>query len=103
MTVSGDPGASVTVSDAPVSKFVSGVVTSSIVSAGSVPGVNFAPTFFSTSIVRMHVEEEPKQPPPQPRNDSPAAGCAVSATRTPESNDSEHCDGEPMPAGLAVT
>jgi hypothetical protein len=86
-----------------VSTFVSDVFTSSIVIAGSVPGVNFAGTVFSTSATTVHVVEDPEQAPPQPRNDSFASGCAASSTRVPESNPSEHSGAQLTPGGLLVT
>ena len=57
----------------------------------------------SPSTVTTQVGAVPEHTPPQPRNDDPASGVAVSVTCVPRSNDELHAVPQSIPVGSEVT
>ena len=64
---------------------------------------NDAVTPRSLSTLTTHVGPVPEHTPPQPRNDDPASGVAVSVTCVPRSYVALHVVPQSMPDGVEVT
>lgn len=56
---------------------------SRITVSGKMPLPKVAETFFGPSMINVHVVEVPEHEPPQPANEYPALGVAVSFTTDP--------------------